>query len=46
MYTRGDREADCIYKGKIGFESTAPALSVNPDKHDETWGSATLFFVF
>ena len=27
-------------------QSTAPSLSVTPDKHDETWGSATLFFLF
>ena len=46
MYTRGDRENDCIYKGEIGFESTAPSLSVNPDKHNETWGSASLYLVF
>ena len=46
MYTRGDRDKDCIYEGKIGFQSTAPSLSVTPDKHDETWGSATLFFLF
>ena len=46
MYTRGDREKDCSYTGKIGYESTAPALSIHPDKHDETWGSASVFFVF
>ena len=46
MLTRGDREKDCIYTGKIGYESTAPSLSVQPDKHNETWGSATLYFVF
>ena len=46
MYTRGDRADDCFYKGQIGFKSTAPMLSVAPDKHDETWGSASIFLVF
>ena len=46
MYTRGDRADDCIYTGKIGYESTAPSLSVKPDKHDETWGSASVYLVF
>ena len=46
MYTRGDRDEDCRYTGKVGFKSTAPVLSVTPDKHDETWGSASMYLVF
>ena len=46
MYTRGDRDKDCFYTQKIGYDSTAPKLSTRPDKHNETWGSGALFLVF
>ncbi len=46
MYSRGDRLNDVAYKDKIGFESTAPMIQTSPDKHNETWGSTSLFLIF
>ena len=46
MYVTGDRDKDAIYSQHIGFASTAPMISATPDKHDELWGSSSLFFIF
>ena len=46
MYVSGNRDKDAIYSQRIGFESTAPMITTTPDKHDELWGSSSLFFVF
>jgi len=46
MYKQGDRDKEAVYTGKIGFESVAPHIKTTLDKHDEIWGSSTVFFVF
>lgn len=46
MYKTGERSRDAAFTQKIGFPSTAPMVTAAPDKHDEHWGSGSLFFVF
>ena len=46
MYTDGERDEEAYFDGKIGYQSTAPLISVTPDKHDEIWGSSSIFLVF
>lgn len=46
MYKTGNRDEDTVYSKKIGFDSSAPRISQNPDKHDEVWGSASVFYLF
>lgn len=46
MYKTGDRNSETAYTGEIGFTSSAPMITATPDKHDEIWGSGSLFFVF
>lgn len=46
MYTSGKRDEEAVYKQDIGFASSAPMITATPDKHNETWGSSSLFFVF
>ena len=46
MYTTGERLDDVVYTNKIGYPSSAPMITVAPDRHDEVWGSASLFIVF
>lgn len=46
MYTSGERDEDAFFRQEVGFASSAPMVTVSPDKHDEHWGSGSLFFVF
>ena len=46
MYVSGDRDSSTRYDKTIGFTSTAPMISPCPDKHDEMWGSSSVFLVF
>lgn len=46
MYKKGDRNKDAIYTGQIGFESSAPLINKEPDRHNGRWFSSSLFFVF
>lgn len=46
MHTGGERNQHTAYTHKIGFASSAPMINAFPDKHNEQWGSAALFFVF
>lgn len=46
MWTDGKRNANAVYTQRVGFASSAPMISTAPDRHDEYWGSASLFLVF
>lgn len=46
LYTDGERDRDAVYRGKIGFDSSAPMIQTTPDRHDEIWGNTSIFFVF
>ena len=46
MYVNGNRMENVVYDNKIGYPSSAPMVTVSPDRHDEVWGSASLFLVF
>lgn len=45
LFTRGDRDENTIYSNPVSLPSPAPIIDPNPDRHNETWGSLTLFFV-
>lgn len=42
----GERLQDVSYTGNIGFLSTAPMISPEPDKHRERWCNITAFITF
>lgn len=42
----GQRKSDVAYTDVIGFASSAPMVSPLPSRHDEQWGSCTLFVEF
>jgi|GEM_PF-5991619 len=42
----GRRVDDAAYTGVVGFPSTAPMISPQPDDHQERWGSVTAFVTF
>ena len=42
----GNRKEDVAYAGTVGFPSTAPMITLSPDKHKERWGSVTAFVTF
>ena len=42
----GNRKEDVAYAGTVGLPSTAPMITVSPDKHKERWGSVTAFVTF
>ena len=42
----GARLSDVAYEGKVGFMSSAPTISTQPDKHNERWGTLSLFLQF
>lgn len=46
MYTFGERDKEAVYAGQVGFASSAPMIASSPARHDEWWGSSSLFFVF
>lgn len=46
MYKTGERDSEVAYTQEIGFVSSAPMITATPDKHNEIWGSGSLFFVF
>ena len=46
MYTDGERNRETYYDGKIGFNSSAPMINREPDRHDELWGSTSVYFLF
>ncbi|MCM0718006.1 hypothetical protein NBH15_06910 [Parabacteroides sp. W1-Q-101] len=46
MNKAGNRDKEAVYTQDIGFASSAPMITPTPDKHDEIWGSGSLFFVF
>ena len=46
LYTQGNRDSGTSYNEPVDFVSPAPVISTEPDKHDEVWGSASLFLVF
>jgi hypothetical protein len=49
IYKKGDRDEDTIYTKKLGFSDTTtppPRISENPDKHNELWGSLSVFYMF
>jgi hypothetical protein len=43
---RGERDKEVSYSQKIGFESSAPMIQREPDKHDFYWGQASLLVEF
>lgn len=46
MLTDGRRATDAEYNGTPAITSTAPMISLSPDRHNERWGSVRVFFVF
>lgn len=46
MLRDGTRNSDVIYTGDIGFESSAPLISKNPDLYKEGYGRLSLFVLF
>ncbi len=46
MLCEGHRLENVIYSNIIGFESSAPTISPNPDSYIERWGKLTLFVLF
>lgn len=45
-WVNGHRKNEVAYNGSIGFPSTAPMISVNPDKHQERWAELATFVTF
>ncbi len=46
MLSNGHRLENVVYNNIIGFESSAPTISTNPDRYIERWGKMTLFVLF
>lgn len=47
MYKTGERDKNTTYTSTIGFANLgAPMLFPVPDKHDELWGSAGIFYAW
>ena len=44
--TDGNRKDDVAFSGSVGFRSTAPMITVAPDKHKEIWAELTAFVLF
>lgn len=43
---RGERDKNVSYQQEIGFESSAPVIQTEPDKHDFCWGQTSLLVEF
>ena len=43
---RGERADDCSYSGEVAYPSSAPSISLTPDRHDSRWGAVSLFVQF
>lgn len=44
--TDGNRKDDVAFSGSVGFRSTAPMITVAPDKQKEIWAELTAFVLF
>lgn len=46
LYTAGQRDEKTIYSKPISFESSAPIINTQADKHNEKWLSISLIYEF